>query len=107
MESVTRGESLVQNLAGLCPEVADDMAPIPMFAADKVTDAGGAPGFTAFATRSVSPDVPSNTVVVSCEVATAKLNELRQKEGIKVWANSRLEYWLQKRHQRPLIISLT
>lgn len=94
--TATRGESLLQNLAGLGLEVADDMAPVPMFAANNVTGAGGAPGFAAFATRSESADVTSDTVVVSCEVAASRLNELRQKEGIKVWANSRLELLAQE-----------
>jgi subtilisin family serine protease len=90
MNAVARSESLLQRLTGLGLEVADEMAPVPMFAGDTVAGAGGATGFAAFASRAESPDTASNTVVVSCEVPMAKLDALRQKEGVKVWANSEL-----------------
>lgn len=88
VETFRESEQLLANLAGFGLEVTGDIAPVPMFG--PTGDALETLELSAFNTRSVNPDLPSSSMVVSCQVDRAKLEELESQSHIRVWPNSPL-----------------
>jgi subtilisin family serine protease len=88
-ESVKFAESLLKKLSGLSLEVMGTEPPVPMFSQELVESEHG---LRAFSSSEESPDIPSETFVVSCEIDSQKLEELSAKPGIQVWPNSELAY---------------
>lgn len=81
---------------GLGVEVDEPLAPIPMFGATPSPDRADRPrepagGLRAFAVPETNADLRASSVVVPVEIDPSRLDELRSREGIKVWANSPLE----------------
>jgi len=87
-ETLDQAESVVEDLTGYGLEVTDEIAPVPMFPEHVVFEEN--PGFAAFASEEENPDVTANSVVVAAEVERSRLEELRARESVTVWANSEL-----------------
>jgi serine protease AprX len=85
--------SALDRVAGLGVELDEPLVPIPMFGAS-AGPAGFGPtpagALSEFASESTNPDLPASSVVVPAEVDPARLDDLRARNDILVWANSPL-----------------
>lgn len=97
IEAVRQGESVVADLAGMGVEVVSDFAPVPMFTKGGQLEAPTA--LSAFAERTENPDMKATSVVVPCQVERSQLEELRSRDGVRVYPNSPLT--LFSRHAAP------
>lgn len=91
-ESLSFAESLVQDLTGYGLEVQGDFAPVPLFMRERgvVPSEGQLPNFADFAAPTENPDVPSQTIVIACEVERSGVAALSDRQGVQVWPNSEL-----------------
>ncbi len=81
----------LDRVAGLGVELDEPLVPVPMFGAEPTP--GVAPlaaALSEFGTADTNPDVAASSIVVPAEVDPARLDELRGREGVVVWANSEL-----------------
>jgi serine protease AprX len=76
-------DEVLDSIAGLDVEVDEPFVPVPMF--------GEAPALEDFAQPETNADLPASSVVVAAEVDRSRVDELRSREGVRVWANSPLE----------------
>jgi serine protease AprX len=89
-EAVRAAESLLPTLAGYGLEVEADFAPVPMFSRETVFAPPEEGGFAAFAVSDTNPDVAAASVVIACEVDSARLAELQAQPDVQVWPNSEI-----------------
>ena len=89
----------LDDVAGLGVEVDEPLVPVPMFGImrprAKTPERTYEPAseLSAFAMPSTNADLPATSVVIPAEVDRARLDELRARDGIRVWANSALELY--------------
>src|SRR3982751_5014548 len=88
IEAVRQGEDFLSDLAGMDLEVLADFAPVPMFTSGDRRETLEA--FEAFAEPTENRDMTAISVVVPCQVERSRLEELRGREGIRVYPNSPL-----------------
>jgi serine protease AprX len=80
--------SALSKIAGLGIEVDTTRPPVPMLARKPRLSEALHRSLAAFATRELSPDIPSETVVMRARVDPAQLPAIRARPDVKVWANS-------------------
>jgi serine protease AprX len=86
-------------VAGLGVEVDEPLAPVPMFeimkprARTPERTFEPAPELREFATPETSTDLPASSMVIPAEVERTRLDDLRAREGVRLWANSPLELY--------------
>lgn len=88
VESLELGESLLADLSGYGLEVQGDLPPVPMFSTQIGESAEV--GFSDFASPEENADQTSQTFVVACEIERSSIEELNNREGVRVWPNSTL-----------------
>jgi serine protease AprX len=88
IESLRQGENLVADLSGMGLEVLGEFAPVPMFSEPTLHD--DVAGLAAFAAPTENADIPSETIVVACQVERSALEDLRGRDDIQVFPNSPL-----------------
>jgi len=86
-QAALESEKMLADLAGYGLEVTGEFAPIPMFGEPKDLAIRGALDFKS---RSPQADMVADSVVVPCRVEQSKMEDLRAREGVVVWPNSRL-----------------
>ena len=90
-ESFRQNEEVAQDLAGLGLEVVGDYPPVPMFSEQTIKGPEHEPGFAEFSSPTTNADVPAASVVLSGELELDRLDAVRSRPGVKVYADSRLE----------------
>ncbi|MFG1622654.1 S8 family serine peptidase [Kribbella sp. NPDC049227] len=83
----------MDRVAGMGVELDEPFLSVPMFSDPAPGSRLGLTSpdaFSAFAESSTNPDLPATSVVVAAEVDPARLDDLRAREGVIVWANSAL-----------------
>ena len=88
IESVNEMETAVSHLAGYGLEVDGDSAPVPMFG-DSAKDYKTR-GLTEFNTSSTNDDIDASSLIVPCQVARSKVEELQARDDVQIWPNSPL-----------------
>ncbi|MFI1281319.1 S8 family serine peptidase [Streptomyces sp. NPDC020858] len=87
-------------VAGLGVEPGENFVPVPMFSAPQEGGGGAAEPLSTlreFAIPETNPDIAATSVVLPVEVDPTKLAELREREGVRVWASSRLHLYADER----------
>lgn len=88
-ESERHAEKFAADTLGGSVDIDPTYAPLPMFAATGKKTARRE-ALAAFSARSTNPDLDATSVVLTCEVATNKLDSLRKRKGIRVYPASRM-----------------
>jgi subtilisin family serine protease len=90
IDSTDQAESMLGSFAGLDIDVDDSLPPVPMFSAPGETPRDTFSALAEFTSTDTNPDMSSTTMVVSAEVGRRALDELRARQGVTVWPDSRL-----------------
>src|SRR5262249_28718657 len=89
-ESTDQVNRLAASLAVPGLEVDPAFAPVPLFSEKTVRGSAAQPGFSTFASSDTNPDTSANTVVLAAEVDAARVEELKEQPGVRVYPNSTL-----------------
>ncbi|MFD9030907.1 S8 family serine peptidase [Streptomyces sp. NPDC059567] len=85
----------LDRVAGLGVEPGENFVPVPMFSTPR--EGGETPeplrSLREFAVPETNPDMAPTSVVMPVEVDPTKLTELREREGVRVWASSALHLY--------------
>ncbi|MGN9786130.1 S8 family serine peptidase [Nonomuraea sp. ZG12] len=97
-EAYDQADRVLDAVAGLGVEPDENLVPVPMFAAHRAADGTYAPmlELREFASPETNQDMAPTTMVVPVEVDHTRLEELRGRNGVTVWPNSRqylYEHW--------------
>lgn len=96
VEASRQNESVADKLAGLGVEIIEDSPPVPLFDEQVVRGTERTAGFAAFAAPFTNPDMEAATVVLRGEIEPGRLESLKAKKGVKVYADSRLTLYPSK-----------
>ena len=83
----------LDRVAGMGVELDEPFLPVPMFSSPergRALERSSLDALSAFAAPTTNPDLPATSIVLAAEVDPARLDELREREGVTVWANSAL-----------------
>ncbi|MGI5359309.1 S8 family peptidase [Streptomyces sp. CA-252508] len=93
-ETSALGQALpgFDRVAGLGVEPDEDFVPVPMFSAPLAGEGAHEPlrALLEFAVPETNPDFAPTSEILPVEVDPTKLGELREREGVRVWARSPL-----------------
>ncbi|MEV6159543.1 S8 family serine peptidase [Nonomuraea sp. NPDC052129] len=90
-EAYGQADRVLDAVAGLGVEPDENLVPVPMFAAHRAADGTyePMPELREFASSETNEDMAPTTVVMPVEVDHTRLEDLRGRDGVTVWLNSR------------------
>jgi serine protease AprX len=86
----TDAEALLEPFAGLGLSLDEETVPVPLLSTTGSVDDSVGRALADFSASGANPDLPAASMVVAAEIDRDRLEELRSREGVRVWPNSEI-----------------